>query len=85
MRYIFPFNASATNGILLAAITMSYICLPVVALIATNVICTYIPSVTTYYREYISSAAFLFVGIYSVIGIITMYVSFFRMRRKYKK
>ena len=83
MRYVFPMNKSATNGILLVAVTMSYICLPVIALIASHVICTYIPSVSSYHREYISSAAFLFVGIYSIIGIIVMYINYFS--RKYYK
>lgn len=85
MKYVFPFNSTATNGILLAAITMSYVCFPVIALIVTHVICTYIPSISDYNREYFSSAAFLFVGIYSILGIVTMYISFFRRKRKYKK
>lgn len=83
MRYIFPFNSSATNGTMLAALTMSYICFPVIALIVVHVICTYTPSVSSYDRMYFASAAFLFVGIYCLAGMITMYISFFR--RKYKK
>lgn len=82
MRYIFPFNKSATNVIMLISITLSYFCLPVMALILVNVICSYFPFISTYNKEYYSSAAFLFVGIYSVVGTIAMYVDFFRRKMK---
>ena len=85
MRYVFPFNSSATNVIMLVAITMSYICFPFVALIVTNVACSYFPAISEYDRMYYSSAAFLFVGVYSLIGVIAMYISFFNRKRKYGK
>lgn len=82
MRYVFPFNSLATNAIMLTAITMSYICYPVIALVVVRVVCNFIPALSSYQGMYFSAAAFLFVGIYSVIGIITMYVSFFANKRK---
>ena len=84
MRYIFPFNAHATNPIMLTALTMSYICYPILALIVVHVACTYIPAINSEQRMYYASAAFLFVGIYSIVGLITMHFSFFRKKHKNK-
>jgi len=44
MRYIFPFNKLATNVIMLIAITMSYICYPIMALVVVRIMCGYIPA-----------------------------------------
>jgi len=82
MRYIFPFNKLATNVIMLIAITMSYICYPIMALVVVRIICGYIPALSTYQGMYFSAAAFLFVGVYSVAGVIAMYVSFFKRKTK---
>lgn len=82
MKYIFPFNSTATNVFLLINITLSYICFPIAAFILTHIICGYFPSITEYRQQFCSATAFLIVGIYSAIGMICMYVQYFRRRKK---
>lgn len=82
MKYVFPFNATATNVFFLISITLSYLCFPIAAFILTHLICGYFPSITEYRQQFCSATAFLVVGIYSVIGMICMYVHYFRRRKK---
>jgi len=85
MRYIFPLNKYVASGAMLASMTMSYISFPILAFIVAHVICTHIPSLSAYDRKYFPSAAFLFVGIYCIAAIVTMYISFFKAKHKNKK
>lgn len=85
MRYVFPFNSSATNVYLLICVTLSYFCFPVIAFILTHLICGYFPSVSVYRQQFSSATAFLIVGIYSALGLIHLYVTYFKRRSKSKK
>ena len=83
MRKIFPFNASATNIYMLIAITMSYICFPILGFLTVHTACVFL-GVSTYNTQFSAATAFLIVGIYSIIGIITMYVSYYKVKKQNK-
>lgn len=85
MKYIFPFNASATNVLMLITISLSYICFPILAFIATHAICGFFSVISTYWQQFSASMAFLLVSIYSLCALVTMHISFFRGKRKNKR
>ncbi len=85
MRYIFPFNTGITNIYLLICVTLSYFCIPIFAFICTHTVCGYIPTVTEYWQQASSTIALLVFGLYSLIGTICLYISYFRRIRKSKK
>ncbi len=80
MRYIFPFNSAATNVYFLLIITLSYLCFPIFAFILTHLICGWFPAISEYWQQFSASTAFLVVGIYSIVAIVTMYISYFRRK-----
>lgn len=81
MRKIFPFSYMATNIFMLLGITMSYISFPILAFLAVHTFCVFI-GVPTYNTQFSAATAVLIVGIYSLVGLITMYVYYFRYWRK---
>lgn len=80
LRKIFPFNAHATNIFLLLAVTMSYISFPILAFITVHSACVFF-GVPAYNTKFSAATAFLLVGIYSIVGMIIMYLSYFKKRR----
>lgn len=81
MRYIFPFNSSATNVYMLIAITMSYISFPIMAFLVVHTACVFL-GVPTHNTQFSAATAFLLVGIYSIVGAITMYIGYFKRKNK---
>jgi len=81
MRYIFPFNSSATTIYMLLAITMSYISFPIMAFLVVHTACMFM-GISTHNTQFSAATAFLVVGIYSLVGATTMYVSYFKRKNK---
>ena len=81
MRYIFPFNSSATNIFMLLGITMSYICFPIMAFLVVHTVCLFL-GVSAANTQFSAATAFLIVGIYSIVGALTMYISYFKRKNR---
>lgn len=80
MRRIFSFSYMATNIFMLLGLTMSYICFPILAFITVHTFCTLIGMASERTR-FSAATAVLIVGIYSLVGLVLMYIYYFKNRR----
>ena len=78
MRRLYPFVKNVTNILLLIAVTLSFLSFPVLALICAHSVCKSVLQLSLYSSQLVGTWAFIVVGFYSFIGLVYMYIRYFK-------
>ncbi len=75
MKKLYAFVHSVDNTLLLISVTLSFICFPILALVLVHTICKVILAMSLYNSQVAGTIAFIITALYSIIGIVYMYIS----------
>ncbi len=83
MTKIYPFVKSVTNIMLLISVTLSFLCFPFIAMMFVHTICKIVFSLSVHSSQVAGTTAFIIVGLYSLVGIVYMYIHYFKNKHNF--
>lgn len=85
MKKLYPFVSSVDNTLLLISVSLSFFCFPILALLVVHSVCKMLFGMSLHNSQVAGTSAFIIVGLYSIVGIIYMYIRYFKTKKKSKR